>query len=220
MNPERIKAWAPIAFLLIFSSIVSAVIGLAEGYEKFFSWFYPKNQKEALSEEEELIYPIVSGYISGNGNKKGDISSELANNDNGIIYVSGAIDLSRGVGENEEYMENCDPYQQEERGEEIYIKVKTGGQAEFTGSNSNDYEIVCGENSLEIYLNSLLSSTVSAGVDIRKFSGAFAVSRSYEGLSEKVSMREIAIPPNEEIILIKRSREIWKEILKNNGERY
>lgn len=220
MNPERIKAWAPVAFLLIFSSIVSAVIGLTEGYKKFISWLYPDDQKKASIEQAQLTYPVVSGYINGNGNKEGDIFSDLLNHRDGMVYISGAIDVSRGVGENGKYMEVCDPYQQEDLGEETYIKIKTGGSAEFTGPNFDDYNIVCGENSLEIYLKSRISSTVSAGVDIENFSGVFIVSISYQGLSQRVSLNEISVPPHEEIILRNKAREDWEEIIKYAGDRY
>ncbi|MEQ5796267.1 hypothetical protein LZ686_16655 [Paracoccus sp. NFXS7] len=219
MDPERLKAWTPIALLLLFASILSAIATFGNAFKDVLSWINQEIQRDEPGENIQLPYPVISGYINGNGNAQDDIFEDILNYRDKIVFVSAAIDLSTGVGENYMYMETCNPYHQEKMIDETHVTVRTNGYADWIGPSFDDYEIRCGTDKIKITLKSALSSETMPGVDIKNFSGAFRVHINYEGLSQTVFLQEIYISPQEESPLRDRASKIWENIFEVSGPR-
>lgn len=208
MDPEAIKKWRPMAYVLLVGSVLSALLAVTGVAQRLHSWIFPS-----------APYPVLVGYIHLNGQSADSIVSGIVDHDGNVVFVDAEINTSTATFENARIVEECLDLELSEAGGSTTLSFTHGAfVSENSPGESADSEVgynsvTCGYERFSVETFGPLGMSHGPMFSFTSLKGLFEIEVDYVGSQQiQVHMRQIELPPSDLQTLNSISQEIWEGI--------
>lgn len=170
-DPAKLKAWKPVAYLLLAASVISAIGAISGLGERAYRAMFPSP-----------AYPVITGIEDLNGYSEETLFPQLERHDGGFAFLSIQFNTF-WLEPAKSFHEECREFEIAENGGKYVLKTLIGGTIKPYALTDQEYEIHCRTAYVTMVLNDRPKQNVGTNHEERDVIGLFKIDIEYLGTS-------------------------------------
>lgn len=207
MDPEQLKKWKPLAYVLLAATVLSAVTGLAGFGGKIFSQLFPSPE-----------FPVFTGFVYLDGRDGSEVFYEIESSGERFVFLSIHFESAGELRPAARFMDECYDFEIERDGGSYKLSTTIGGTVEPWDHHVEEYDVHCRTGYLTMELRKKPPQDVGTlGLSQHHVEGFFEVEIDYLRASPiHFVFKERSISAQEYEALARFASDQWEEWWEEN----